>query len=149
MLQFYVRHGMIVEKVHEIIPFKQSNWLEKYICFKTQKRKMAKNDFDKGFHKLLINSFCGKTMENVRNRIKVKFIRKDDTDKFIKQQSNMTFNGIHKSYEIYDSFTNKPNEVSMDKPIYLGFTVLELGKLLMYETNYNKLKPCFGQEKLK
>ena len=41
-------------------------------------------------------------MENVRNRLKVKFIRKDDTSKFIKQQSKMTFNGIHKSVEIYD-----------------------------------------------
>ena len=46
-------------------------------------------------------------MENVRNRIKVEFIKKDDTDKFIKQQSKLTFNGIHKSYENYDSYTFK------------------------------------------
>ena len=42
MLKFYVRHGMIVEKIHEIISFKQSRWLEKYISFKTQKRNRAK-----------------------------------------------------------------------------------------------------------
>ena len=30
MLKFYVRHGMVVEKIHEIISFKQSKWLEKY-----------------------------------------------------------------------------------------------------------------------
>ena len=46
----------------------------------------------------------------------------------------MTFNGIHKSYEICYSYTFRQNEVLMDKPIYLGFTVLELSKLLMYET---------------
>ena len=34
----------------------------------------------------------------------------------------------------------------MDKPIYLGFSVLELSKLLMYETYYDKLQPYFGQE---
>ena len=62
-------------------------------------------------------------MENVRNRIKVEFIKKDDTDKIIKQQSNLAFNGIYKSYEIYDSYTFKQNEVLMDKPIYLGFSV--------------------------
>ena len=31
MLKFYVRHGMKVDKVHEIISFKQSKWLEKNI----------------------------------------------------------------------------------------------------------------------
>ena len=60
----------------------------------------------------------------------------------------MTFNGIHKSYENCDSYTFKQNEVLMDKPIYLGFTVLELSKLLLYETYYDKLQPSFGQEKI-
>ena len=60
----------------------------------------------------------------------------------------MTFNGIHKSYENYESYTFKQNEVLMEKPIYLGFSVLELSKLLMYETYYNKLQPYFGQENI-
>ena len=47
MLKFYVRHGMIVDKVHSIISFKQSRWLEKCISFNTQKRNKAKNDFEK------------------------------------------------------------------------------------------------------
>ena len=49
MLKFYIRHGMIVDKVHEIISFKQIRWLEKYINFNTQKRNRTKNDFDKVF----------------------------------------------------------------------------------------------------
>ena len=65
-----------------------------------------------------------------------------------KQQSKLTFNGIHKSYKNCDSYTFKQNEVLMDKPIYLGFSVLELSKLLMYETSYDKLQPYFGQENL-
>ena len=36
----------------------------------------------------------------------------------------------------------------MDKSIYLGFSVLELSKLSMYETYYDKLQPYFGQEKI-
>ena len=66
----------------------------------------------------------------------------------MKQQSKLTFNGIHKSYENSDSYTFKQNEVLMDEPIYLGFSVLELSKLLMYETYYDKLQPYFGQENL-
>ena len=58
----------------------------------------------------------------------------------------MTFNAIHKSYENYDSYTFKQNEVPMDKPICLGFSVLELSKLLMYEAYYNKLQPDFKQK---
>ena len=49
MLKFYVRQGMIVDKVHEIISFRQSRWLEKYINFNTQKRNQAVNDFEKDF----------------------------------------------------------------------------------------------------
>ena len=146
MLKFYLKHGMIVDKVHTIISFKQSKWLEKYISFNTEKRNKAKNDFEKDFYKLLNNAFYGKTMENVRNRCKLEFIKKSDTDRIIKQQSKLTFNGIHKSYENYDSYTFKQNEVLMDKPIYLGFSVLELSKLHMYENYYDKLQPYIGQE---
>ena len=72
-------------------------------------------------------------MENVRNRIKIEFNRKGDNERTIKQQPKLTFNGNHKSDTIYDSYKFKQNDVLMDKPIYLGFAVLELSKLLMYE----------------
>ena len=85
-------------------------------------------------------------MENVRNRLEIKFIEKDDYRGIIKQQSKMIFNGFHKPYDNCDSYTHKQNEVLMDKPIYLGFSVLELSKLLMFETYYDKLQPYFGQE---
>ena len=66
--------------------------------------------------KLLNNAFYGKTMENVRNRKKVEFIKKDDTYKNIKWQPKLTFSGIQKSYENYASYAFKQNEVLMDKP---------------------------------
>ena len=103
MLKFYVRHGMKVEKIHEFISFKQSRWLEKYISFDTQKRNRAKNDFEKDFFKLLGNAAFGKFLENVRNRLEIELIKKNDVKKIINQQSKLTFNGIHKSYENYDS----------------------------------------------
>ena len=79
-------------------------------------------------------------MENVRNILKIKFVKKDDYREIVKQQSKITFNEIHKSYENYYSYTVRQNEVLVDKPIYLGFSVLELSKLLMYETYYDKLQ---------
>ena len=148
MLKFYLRHGMIIEKVHEIISFKQSKWLESYISFNTQKRNKAKNDFEKDFFKLLNNAAFGKFLENVRNRLGLELIKKDNIKKIITQQSKLTFNGIQKSYENYDSYNFKQNQVVMDKAIYVGFSILELSKLHMYETYYDTLQPYFGQENL-
>ena len=148
MLKFYVRHGMVVEKIHEIVSFKQSKWLESYISFNTQKQNKAKNDFEKDFFKLLVNAAFGKFLENVRNRLELELMKKDDIKDIIKQQSKLTFNGIQKSYENYYSYTYKKNEVVMDKAIYVGFAILELSKIHIYETYYDTLQPYFGQENL-
>ena len=128
MLKFYVRHGMVVEKIHEIISFKQSNWLKIYIIFNTQKRNKAKNEFEKDFFKFLVNAAFGKFLENIRNRLELELIKKDNIKKIIDRQSKLTFNGIQKSYENYDSYTFKQNQVVMDKAIYVGFAILELSK---------------------
>ena len=54
--------------------------------------------------------------------------------KFIKQQSKVTFNGIRIWSEKCDSYLFRKNEFRMDKPIYLGFAILELSKLHLLET---------------
>ena len=148
MLKFYVRHDMKANKVHSVISFKQNKWLEKYIDFNTQKRNQAVSDFEKDFYKLLNNAFYGKTMENVRNRCKIEIIKRDEYDKILKQQRKLTFNGIHKSFNNCDRYLFKEHEILMDKPIYLGFAILELSKLHMYETYYDTLQPYFGQENI-
>ena len=139
MFKFYFRHGNEVVKVHIVFSYKKIKWLGKYIRFNTQKRNKANNEVEKNFYKFLNNSFYGEKMENVRNRITVEITRKNDTDKTKKQQLKLTSKGIRKSHEIYVSYTFKQNEVLMDNPIYLGFSVLELSKVLMYETCYGKL----------
>ena len=97
---------------------------------------------------MLNNAFYGKTIENVRNRLSLEFIEKDEYKKITKQQYKLNFNGIHKPYEDSDSFTFQQNEVFMDKPIYLGLAILELSKLHMYETYYDELQSYFGEENL-
>ena len=74
MLKFHVRHGMVVEKIHKIISFKQNKGLEIYISFNTQKRNRAKNDFEKNFFNFPVNAAFGKFLEGIRNRLKLKII---------------------------------------------------------------------------
>ena len=99
MLKFYIRHGMKIKQVHSVISFKQNKWLEKYIDFNTQKRNRTVNDFEKDFYKLLNNAFYGKTMENVRNRSKIEFIKRDDHNKILGWQRKLTINGISKNFD--------------------------------------------------
>ena len=65
---------MIITKVHRIVSFDQSPWWEKYIDYNAKKRAEVDLDFRKDYHRSLSNSFFGKTMEDVRNRIKIDFV---------------------------------------------------------------------------
>ena len=146
MLSFYVRHGVVFHEVHDRLSFNQSNWLEIYTSFDTQKRNQAVNDFERDFYNLINKAFYGKTMDKVRKRCTMDFIKKDEIDNIIniiKQQSKLAFNGIHESYENRDSYTFKQNEALLDQPIYLGFAMLELSMLHMYETYSGKLESDF------
>ena len=117
---------MKIKEVHRVISFKQSKWLEKYIDFNTQKRNQAVNDFEKDFYKLLNNAFYGKTMEYVRNRWKIEIKKRDNYNKNLRWQRKLTFKGICKSFGNCDSYLEKEHEMLLDKPIYLGFVILEL-----------------------
>ena len=147
MFKFYLNQGMKVTKIHTIYKFKQSPWLGKYIDHNTQKRTVAKTNFEKDLYKLMNNAFFGKTMENVRDRTNLEFIDHSQIDQIIKRQSKLSFKGIVDHYSKFSVYKFDKEKTVFDKPIYLGFTVLELSKLLMYEFYYNKLQP-YWQNKI-
>ena len=133
-------------KIHKVLKFKQSDWMKKYIDFNTEKRTNAANSFEKEFFKLVIDSAYGKTMENLRKRINARVVNnKKDFWKYISRPNHITHKIFGKNYAAIHEI--KP-VLTLNKPIYLGFTVLELSKWLMYDFHYNFIKKHFDAELL-
>ena len=88
-LQFYVKHGLVLSKIHRVISFDQSPWLKLWIDYCTERRKMARDEFESDLAKLQANTTVGKTMEQVRHRVNVRLIC--DPNKLAKAVSRPTF----------------------------------------------------------
>ena len=83
-----LQHGLRFKKVYRVIEFNQSAWLEPHIRMNTEFRKVAKNDFEKSFFKLMKNAVFEKMIENVRKRRDIKLItNKDRREKLISEPS--------------------------------------------------------------
>ena len=120
--------------------------MKKYIDFSTEKRKNAINDFEKDFFKLMINSVYGKTMENLRKRINVRLVSNArDVLKYTRRPTYIT----HKMFdENYAAIHETKPILMLNKPIYVGFTTLDLSKWKMYDFHYNFIKKNFDAELL-
>ena len=138
-LQLYLSLGMKLTKIHRVLKFKQSDWMKKYIHFNTEKRTNAANRFEKDFFKLMINSAYGKTITvRLANNEK-------DFLKHTSRPTHITHNIFNKNYTTIHKI--KP-VVTLNNLIYVGFTILELSKWLMYDFHYNFTKKHFDVELL-
>ena len=137
-------HGLKLKKIHRVIKFNQEAWLKPYIDMNTELRKVAKNDFEKDLFKLMNNSVFGKTMENIRRYRDIKLVTTDKTrSKLVSEPNHHTINLISKDLSTIEM---KKTKVKMNKPIYLGLSILEISKILMYEFWYDYMKPKYGNK---
>ena len=145
-LQLYLSLGMKLTKIYRVLKFKQSDWMKNHLDFNTEKRKIVPNSFEKDFFKLMINSVYGKTMENLRKRINARLINnKKDFLKYTSKPTHITHKIFGKNFAAIHEI--KPF-LTLNKPIYVGFTVLELSKWLIYDLHNNFIKKHFDAELL-
>ena len=106
-------------------------------------RKLAKNDFEKDFFKLMNNAVFGKTMENIRKHRDIKLVTTDKRrNKLVSGPNYHAMNYISQDLSIIEMNKTK---VKMNKPIYLKLSILEISKLLMFEFWYDYMKPKYGE----
>ena len=140
-LKLYTSLGLKVTKIHKGVKFQEEDFMKKYIDLNTNLRKEGKNDFEKDFFKLMNNSVFGKTMENVRNRVDIKLCSSKEKALKMFSKTNFDKRKIFSDYLIAIHMYRK--KIKLIKPIYLGMSILELSKTLMYD-NMVKMRSCFS-----
>src|SRR6056300_692760 len=137
-LKLYESLGLKITKIHRGILFKESKWLAEYINLNTNLRTLAENDFEKDFFKLMNNSVFGKTMENIRNRQDIRLCNSAVQVKKLISKPNFKKRTIF-SENLVAVHMGKTESV-FNKPIYIGMSILDVSKNLMFDFHSNYMK---------
>ena len=131
-------HGLKLRKVLRVVEFDQEAWLKEYIDVNTELRKKVTNDFEKDFFKLMNNVVFGKTMENVKKHRDINLIKTDKkSNKLVSEPNFHTMKLIDNNLAIIEM---RKVKVKMNKPVYLGLSILDISKITMYEFWYDYVK---------
>ena len=134
-----LNHGLILKKVHRVIKFNQRAWLK---LMNTKKRKEAKNEFEKDFFKIMINSVFGKTIENLRKHRDIKIVTTDGRRSELISEPD--YHTIKPFSEYLLEIEMKKTKVEICKPVYLGISIFDISKTLTYEFWHDYIKPKYG-----
>lgn len=153
-LQLIVKHGLKISKIHRILKFRQKPFLKIYVDFNTRKRANATSELARLFHKLMVNAVYGKCLEDEKHRKKIHLI----TEWSARHSKKLTAEKLvsKPNFHSLSTFTNEFVAIEMNalkikliKPRYLGFSILEISKLIIYKFWYEFLVPTLKDYDLK
>ena len=119
--------------------------MEPYIRMNTELRKKATSDFEKDLYKLMNNSVFGKTMENLRKRVGVKLVHANEEDKLRRLIASPAFVRANIFDDDLAAVQMHKSRLVLNRPIYVGMSILDLSKTLMYDFYYNRLQRQYGE----
>ena len=137
-LQLYLSLGMKLKLIRRGLKFQEKDFMKNYIDKNTFLRSQAKNDFEKALFKLMNNSVFGKTMENVRNRVSIELVK--DAERAAKLVNKPNFEELKIFDEFLIAVKMRKTKVWMNKPVYVGMSILDLSKTLMFSFQYEYVK---------
>ena len=137
-LKFYLSKGAKITKVHKVVSFIQKCWMKPYIDFVSQKRRQTTCEFERLRYKTFSNACFGKFLQNCRNYTKIKLVKTPDQHRY------QTIKPEFKSFSIFTetlaAVELHQTVVTLDKPVYCGFAILESSKLIMYQIFYDVIR---------
>ncbi len=147
VLKMYLALGIRITKVHKGLQFKQKAVLRPYLTRLAELRAQAVSKFEQNMWKLASNACYGKSVESVRNRCR--FVIIQDRERALRYNRKPTVSQVillnsEKEGEDIAIIRLKKLHVILDKPIYLGITVLDESKKIMYDWYYNYAQPKWG-----
>ena len=110
----------------------------------TDLRKKEKIDFEKDFFKLLNNSVFGKSMENVRKRRDIKLVTTERRRNYLVSELSYYTTKFFTEHLLANKM--RKTEILMNKPTYIGLSILDLSKASIYEFWYNCIEPKYGEK---
>ena len=140
----YFDLGLKLTKIHCEISFDEKAWLKPCIDLNTNLRSRAQNEFEKDFFKLMNSSVFGKTMENIRNQVNIRLVNNQKLLKKCVAKPNFDHSTVFD--EDLVAVHMMKTELVFNKPVYLGMSILDLSKTLMYEFHYSYIKKKFGSK---
>ena len=143
-LQLYTDIGMKVKKGHCATEFNQSPWLKKYIDLNTEKRKNSKDKFEKSIYKLCNNAIFGKSCENLCKRVDVRLVT--DEKKLSKLASQPSFVSSKIFNENLVAVHKVKEMLKLNRPHYIGMSILDISKTLIYDFHYNFIKKKYNDK---
>ena len=90
------------------------------------------------------NSVFGRTMENVRNHRDIKLVTSEKRRKRLVSEPN--YHSCKKFSDHLMAIEMKKTRVKINKSLYLGMSILDISKILMYEFWYNYIIPKYGDK---
>ena len=144
LLKLYLKLGLKITQIHRGIIFKQSRIFKDYIELNTELRQNATSDFEKDLYKLMNNSLFGKTIQDNRKHLTISLAL--NMDQGLKLIRKPNFEQFHILSEDKVLFKMKKASVKLNKPIAIGFTVLEHSKHHMYNLHYNVFKKYYKND---
>ena len=142
LLKLYLKLGLKLTKIHRVLRFEQKAFMGSFIEFNIERRKAANSEFESNHLKMANNALYRKTVENMFKRRKVRLV--NCSEKLLKFANKPTFQRVELLGPKIAAVELKNHTVKLDKPIFIGFTVLELGKKVMYQFLYLFLPKIFG-----